>query len=89
MVLSKYTKEGDIEEDTSSLITRENTTKKIEAAKKVLEMSSGIVNEAVENLKDLIVEDPKDVVAIKQAEDKEQVKKLSQDLQGMDAAESS
>jgi len=87
--LSKYTKEGDIEEDTSSLITRENTTKKIEAAKKVLEMSSGIVNEAVENLKDLIVEDPKDVVAIKQAEDKEQVKKLSQDLQGMDAAESS
>jgi len=87
--LSKYTKEGDIEEDTSSLITRENTTKKIEAAKKVLEMSSGIVNEAVENLKDLIVEDPKDVVAIKQAEDREQVKKLSQDLQGMDAAESS
>jgi len=88
--LSKYTKEEDIEEDSSSLITR---TKKAKDAKKVLKLSlrlqEEIISEAAEGIKDTVVEEPKEVVARKQAEDMEHIKELSQNLQGMDDAESS
>lgn len=47
------------------------------------------LTEAAENLKDLAVEDPKEVVARKETEDRENMKKLSQDLQGKEVVERS
>jgi hypothetical protein len=87
-VLSTYTEEEDIEEDSSSLIKR---TKKAEAVNKFMEISSGLQSEVVSEFtkKDMGVEDPKEVVVRKQAEDRVQMKKLSKDLQGKDVVDSS
>jgi hypothetical protein len=58
-----------------------------------LELSSSlqveVLTDVIEGLKDLMVDDPKEAVARKQTEDREHVKKLSQDLQGMEDVESS
>jgi hypothetical protein len=85
--LSTYAEEEDIEEDSSSLIKRTN---KAEAINKFMEISSGLQSEVVSEFteKDMGVEDPKEAVARKQAEDRVQVKKLSEDLQGKDVVDS-
>jgi len=46
------------------------------------------LTQAGESLHDLVHEDPKKVVSINQAEDREQVRKMSQDLQGKNDVES-
>ena len=45
-------------------------------------MHAEILTEVVEGLKNLAHEDPNEVVSRKQDEDKEQVKKMSQDFSG-------